>query len=851
MIVPFAAHTIVFRCFHHTFAISRKTVAALSLLGWALTPAMLMASPSSTQAASPSEKTQSRSADNKQPLNKSQKQSELFESDFAETYWQSRQFILPKACPSLTQTAVSAKHSASMHTSRSTNDESAEAANTQINPAALFVGDSAHFELSADEARGIDRNTIELSGNVQMLSPTMRLAAGQLKFDQSSSAFTADENILLETDHALFAAETIEGNNQTQDAALNNSQYRIKNSGANGDAKRISVSGTESMALQQLTFSTCPVGDNSWRINADELSLDTESGWGEADNMILTIADIPVLYLPWLKFPIDDQRHSGVLPPSLRNNSRNGLDISVPVYWNIAPNYDATFTPRYLEQRGVQLGAEFRYLSNHHLGQQTFTYLNDRQADTPDQNLYPADANIDATRWFYQVDHLSQLTEHWRFKVQAAGVSDRYYFQDLGSDLANSGAGFSDTNLQQLSRHGQLEYFSPHLQTSISWLRYQPLTLESEPYRQQPQWLLNWQATPAGQPLQWQVNTQYSQFESADPSALEAQRSIAQSRLHYRLSAPWGYLQPAVKLHHARYQQTDPLQANPQSDHRISATTTSLDSGLIFERPLDNGAQTIEPRLFLLHTPYRDQSDIGLFDTRRPDFRFSQLFRDNRFSGYDRIGDTEQASFAITSRLFSGPQQQEVLRYSIGRSYYFADRRVTLLPNDNIETAEHSNILSELVWHPLDDLSVYADIGFNTDRNETEQGNIGLSYEPGEDFMVNVSHRFNDSSSGYQEQSDIGFIVPMSDQWRLIGRWHYDLINKRSLETLAGFEYESCCWSIRIVSRRHLSARLNQNGGIIAGQSEPFNQDLLLQFVFKGIGGGGREQLKSLLKGSR
>ena len=155
------------------------------------------------------------------------------------------------------------------------------------------------------------------------------------------------------------------------------------------------------------------------------------------------------------------------------------------------------------------------------------------------------------------------------------------------------------------------------------------------------------------------------------------------------------------------------------------------------------------------------------------------------------------------------------------------------------------------MWHPLEDLSVYADIGFNTERNETEQGNIGLSYEPNDDFMVNVSHRFNDSSSGYQEQSDIGFIVPMSDQWRLIGRWHYDLINKRSLETLAGFEYESCCWSIRIVSRRHLSARLDQNGGIIAGQSEPFNQDLLLQFVFKGIGGGGREQLKSLLTGSR
>lgn len=874
MIVPLAAHTIATHCFRQmlvairqAFVINRKAATIfkvatiLLLLAGTSSHSLLAASPSSTQQAPKPEQTQSGSADNKQTLNKSQNQSELFQSDFAESFWQSRQFILPKACPSLTQTSINGKHSTnegsafenhSIKSSSNTDDTRKD-----ISPASLFVSDSANFRISAEQAKGIDRNTIELTGDVQMLSPTMRLAAGQLQFDQSNSDFTAHQDILLETDTALFAAETIEGNNQTQDAALNNSQYRIKNSGANGDARQITVSGAETLSLQQLSFSTCPAGDDSWRIHADELSLDTESGWGEADNMILTIADIPVLYLPWLKFPIDDQRHSGILPPTFSDNSRNGLDISVPVYWNIAPNYDATITPRYLEQRGTQLGAEFRYLSDHHQGQQTLAYLNDRQVENelqtsdPNQSLYPADANIDSTRWFYQVDHLSQFTEHWRFKVQAAGVSDRYYFQDLGTDLASSGAGFSDTNLQQLSRHGQLEYFSPQLQTSLSWLRYQPLTLQSEPYRQQPQWLLNWQATPAGQPLQWQLNTQYTQFESADPSALEAERSIAQSRLSYRLSAPWGYLEPAVKLHHARYQQTDPMQLNPKSDHSVNTTTSSLDSGLIFERALENGAQTIEPRLFLLHTPYQDQSDIGLFDTRLPDFRFSQLFRDNRFSGYDRIGDTEQASFAITSRLFSGPQQQEVLRYSIGRSYYFADRKVTLLPNDSIDTRQHSNILSELVWHPLEDLSVYADIGFNTERNETEQGNIGLSYEPNDDFMVNVSHRFNDSSSGYQEQSDIGFIVPMSDQWRLIGRWHYDLINKRSLETLAGFEYESCCWSIRIVSRRHLSARLDQNGGIIAGQSEPFNQDLLLQFVFKGIGGGGREQLKSLLTGSR
>ncbi len=699
--------------------------------------------------------------------------------------------------------------------------------------------DPQPFRLTADQASSHSSRKIELKGSVRLDNGALQLQSGAILLDQETSQFEASQAVTVETDSALFSADSVRGNTDSKDAQLERTQFKLKQNGANGQAETINLTGIDAnLTMTELSFSTCPAGDNSWRFYAGQLTVDQQSGWGEAEDLVLRIADVPVFYFPWLRFPVDNRRHTGVLPPSTRIDGRNGFEYSQPIYWNLAPNYDATFTPRYLEQRGTQLGMEFRYLGQQHAGESQVEWLNDRAYDDS------ATGSNRSQRWAYALRHTSQLAEHWQFKIDAAGVSDRDYFHDLGS-------GLSASNRSHLTRYGELGYYSRRLTTSVGWLQFQPLSLTATPYRQLPQANLHWQALPADSDWYANLTLQQSRFRNDDPSSIEADRSLARTELGYSYTKPWGYVKPEVSYHYARFEQAniDPTQYS--SEVTVALPSYSLDSQLVFERQSEFGVQTLEPRLFLLHVPFEQQNNIGLYDTRLPEFGFEQLFRHNRFSGFDRVGDTQQASLALTSRLLDADNGAESLRVSLGQSFYADDRRVQLDRNAPALTANKSNLVSEISWQPNNALQIRAAIGFNQETRDTEQGHTSVIFEPDDNFMVNVSHRFKDFTDSEQEQSDIALFVPLSDRWRMMARWNYDLINRRSLETMAGLEYESCCWALRLVTRRYLSARLDANGVIIAGQNDLFNDDLLFEFEFKGMSGGQQSGLRKQLEDSR
>lgn len=769
-------------------------------------PAYAETTPAPSATAAPS-----KFADNIQRADKSQSQTRRFESRLDSQSWQQRQFIAPTSCPlsnSLTTTT--------------------EASSSEPGSNTL----SSATQISADTIQAKGNQQLQLSGNVEVTNAQMKLAAGSVIVDRQQGNFEANDRILMETPHALFSAERVKGGLAQGEAELTQTRFRIHQTGANGTAEHLAIGADQSMDLSRLTFSTCPEGDNSWRFSASSLTIDNDSGWGEADDMVLKIGGVPVLYFPWLTFPVDDRRKSGLLPPTFSDSTRNGFEYSQPIYWNIAPNYDATITPRYLEHRGTQLGLEFRYLlgddlESRHYGENRVQLLDDRLAQPGDEE-----------RWRYEIRHQSRFAEHWRADVQAAGVSDPWYFQDLGNDFATS-------NLDRLPRFGQLGYFAPELQAGMSLLQFQPLAIATEPYRELPRVHLFWQPLAETLPVQWSLKAEHTQFRSDDPSRIEADRSVLQSRLEYRWASSWGYLKPALKWHHARYDYADD---NRQSQS-IDIPSYSIDSGLIFERTLESGTQTLEPRLFLLYTPFEDQANTALFDTRKHDFSFAQLFRDNRFSGPDRISDEKRAAIALTSRFFDD-EGKETLRVSLGRSYSAQPAKVSLWSEMPADERINSDPVAEFVWHPNNRLLLSADIAYDRQRDETSQGRLSLLYEPKDNFIVNVSHRFKDTETQFLEQSDLAFALPLSEHWRVMGRWQYDLVASRSLETFAGVEYESCCWAIRIFSRRYLSARLDANGGIIPDQSGRFNSDVYLQFIFKGMGGAGQKSLSRQLEDS-
>ncbi len=581
---------------------------------------------------------------------------------------------------------------------------------------------------------------------------------------------------------------TVDINNDTFQSGESSYLLTLDGKIAQGRASRLVRDEKERVKLWDATYSSCPPNSEAWRLKARKIRLDSEEGIGTAKNITLSFKGVPILYAPAFSFPINNKRKSGFLAPSFRQSENTGFEILIPWYWNISPNLDATFTPRYMSQRGTQIQGEFRYKNR----------IGDWDLNT--EYLYENDEN--EARRFTRFRHDGRLSRRWTSRIDASFVTDKDYFTDFGDSL-------DIASITHLDRRAEARYRDNINDFLIRVQRYQTvdsdIAAEERPYQRLPQ--LSWNAVlpKSSEGFKSKMSSELVYFDREDSvtgSRLDLNPSVS---LPVR-SDSW-FITPTAGLRYTSYQLENIEEASDEliDDTQVTRNLPygSIDGGLFFDRHSgDQGSvQTLEPRIFYLRVPYEDQTNIPIFDSGELDFNFSQLFRENRFSGADRVADANQLTTALTTRFIDGPSGREQLRASIGQIIYFDDRKV-FLEGESIERRGSSDIVGEISAELKNDWVVKTNLQWNPYNSATVRSAVQLSYRPGEDRLFNVAHR---RIKGKTEQVDFSAYWPLNDRWTASGRWNFSLDSDTSIETTVGLEYESCCWAFRFASRRYIS----------------------------------------------
>ena len=646
------------------------------------------------------------------------------------------------------------------------------------NPDAILL-EAGRFEAVLGE-----QPSAELSGGVLLRHSDKVAGAERARMDSEQRAMYLEGGVRFEDpstrvigDSALFEYES--GRIRFDGAA-----FSLTESSSRGSADALEINRSGELLLDGVEYTTCPPGSEDWLLQGDSIDLDTVEGSGTARGVKLRFKGVPILYSPYLSFPIGDARKSGMLTPEFGSAGRNGNELRVPFYWNIAPNYDATITTRLLTDRGLQLGTEFRYLTRRDLGQINADYL-------PDDDI------LDRSRHQVNFMHRSLFENGWRNRINYRKVSDSQYFEDLGGSLSVS-------SLTHLERSVSFDYFTDHLTVLGRVQDYQTIddaiVPSDEPYQRTPQLFarLTWPVRF----LRLGIESELVNFDR--DVGVTGWRMNAAPSVEVPFSRPGWFITPAVALDHTRYDLNDTA---PGQDSGPSRTVpiASLDTGMILERSMAraNRVQTLEPRLLYVYVPFRDQDDLPVFDTITPDINLVQLFRKNRFLGPDRIGDTDQLSLGITSRILDVSSGRELMTATVGQTRYFSDRDVTL-PGMSAETLDRSDYIAQVRFLVLENINFDFGHQWSTGDDGTTRSEARLQYRPAGNKILNLAYRFRRDSI---EQGDLSWSWPVGSQWNFVGRYNFSFRDEDVLEQFFGLEYESCCWGLRLVSRKHLSTR--------------------------------------------
>ncbi len=563
------------------------------------------------------------------------------------------------------------------------------------------------------------------------------------------------------------------------------------------DMLRIDQGGT--IRLGGVAYTSCPAGNEDWQINAADIQLDTVSGIGTARNLKLEFKGVPIIYAPYLSFPISDARKSGILIPDFGTSGRNGTEASLPVYWNIKPNLDATITPRFLGRRGLQLNTEVRYLTERSDVFADFRYL-------PDDNAF------DDTRTFATLRDTTQLGRGWRFRMDVQDVSDVQYFEDLGESQ-------NETSVIFLNRLLVVERPGRHWQTRITAQAFQvldsTLATTDRPYRRLPEIVVNGNWPGLWRGLELNLPNELTRFER--------DTGVNGWRLHSEPGVAWNwdngafYLRPEAALLYTAYN-LDDVATGADSSPTRALPRASLDMGARFERRLAGRGwlQTLEPRLLFTHTPFDDQDGLPVFDTINPDFNLVQIFRTTPFVGPDRIADLDQVTLGFTSRLIDPDTGANLLTATLGQTRYFSTQGVSL-DGTTPRTSETSDYIAEIDIRMSDKWNMELGHQWNSDSANTVKSEFRLQYQPKDDRVVNLGYRYREASL---EQADVSWSWPINKRLNFVGRYNYSLRDKTTLDRFVGLEYESCCWALRVISRRYISRRDGRSDNTVAIQLE-------------------------------
>ena len=718
-----------------------------------------------------------------------------------------------------------------------------------------IAADDHRIHIDTDEAEfDADRNAV-LNGRVRVRRDARTVTADSVTYDDKTGHVAVKGSVDFEDPKLRVSSDT--GSYDIDGAAnFDRANFQLMDRNGRGYAKDIDVLPDGKLSLSQVRYTSCPVGNEDWMLQASSLSIDSKAQEGIARGVTMRVKDVPVFYTPYISFPVGDERKSGLLFPSFGHSGSNGFELQVPYYFNLAPNYDLTLTPGLLSSRGVQLGGQFRYLSQNSHGQIDTTFL-------------PNDAQLHSDRSYFHFTDITDFKQGFRLDTDIAMVSDSSYFEDFA-------VGSDQTSVTFLERRADLLYYDDAWRVRGQLQNFQTIDItvpaDQRPYSRVPRIQAN---------ALWPVPG--TQFELAlDSEAVNFIRETGPTgvRLNIAPEIRWSsrgrgyFFEPAIGYDFTQYDLKNAAAVGPNTSSTPTRTVpyARLDAGLVFERDAGSQGQrtqTLEPRVVYSYIPYRNQDSLPIFDTGLPDLNLTELFRTNRYVGEDRIGDANQVALALTTRLFDHVSGAQYLSATIGQIRYFSIPQVGLpadavaqssglslvtvpgvnplaLPGQALVNSRGQIVMtapgqyvsglpfqtfaaagaSQAPNHPASDLvadvsvTAYKHFSFNFDylwnpyTSQTDKSEVSLQYRPDPTRVVNIGYRFQQDTldqSVILKQWDGSVAWPISSNWNTVGRWVYSLRDNKTIEQVAGFEYKSCCYRLQLVERRYVT---NRSGGL-------------------------------------
>ena len=659
--------------------------------------------------------------------------------------------------------------------------------------------------LDADRIQGHSDRETEAIGDVRLRSRGQAMDADRLQYDKPSNEVTAEGNVRMQRGADVVEGARLKYNLETERGFMESPRYTLHKSqplggglqlfqetDARGEADRLLFEGAGRYRAQRAEYTTCGPGNDDWYLRAGDLQIDKSRDVGVARDASIVFMDVPIFYSPYLSFSLHQARKSGFITPHYGSTDKGGAELTIPYYWNIAPNRDATISPRMMTRRGVLLNSEFRYLEPGYLGTIQTDLLPDDRARDGDQ------------RWAYNIRHDHTLPSGWHGALNLQKVSDDTYFTDLSTQIATT----SQVLLPRegaVGRHGAWGSAGHYAFTGLvqRWqtLQADPLAPVIPPYNRQPQLTLS----AARQDLLQSDLDFYGHYVGFDhPSKVNGSRALAYPSISLPLQTSYAYLTPKLGVNATRYS-LDPSPAGVTGETRVLPVFTT-DSSVVFERPTSLGGmsflQTLEPRLYYVYIPYEDQSRIPVFDSGQQDINFATIYSENQFAGWDRINDANQVTLGVTSRLIEPGSGGERVRAGVAQRFYFDTQRVTL-PGLPVRTSTSSDLLAALSGTIAPHWTAEAGWQYSTNFSQTQKFNVGTRYQPQPGRVLNLSYR---ETLNVLRQTDVSTQWPLGRGWTALARWNYSLREQRTLEGLAGAEYNGDCWVLRIVAHRFATA---------------------------------------------
>jgi LPS-assembly protein len=764
----------------------------------------------------------------------------------------------------------------------------------QIPIASDLAADDHRIHIDSDDALvDADGNAV-LNGRVKVRQDARSVTSDSVTYDEKTGRVSVKGGVDFEDPKLRVRSDT--GRYDISGAAnFDRANFQLMDRNGRGIAKDIDVLPDGKLSLTQVRYTSCPLGNEDWLLQAASLNIDSNAQEGVARNVIMRFKDVPIFYTPYISFPVGDERKSGLLFPSFGHSGSNGFELEVPYYFNLAPNYDLTLTPGLLTARGVQLAEQFRYLTSNSHGQIDATFLPDDKQDHSDRS-------------YLHFTHITDFKEGMRFDADISDVSDHSYFEDFA-------VGSDQTSVTFLERRADLLYYDDFWRVRAELQNFQTIDIfnvlttcsgtgptgpaafcDQRPYSRVPRIQADALWPVANTPLELVLDSEIVNFvREIGPTGV---RLNVAPEIRWSTREPGYFFEPAVGYDFTQYDlknAADSGSGSPSTPTR-KLPYARVDAGLVFERDAGSHGQrtqTLEPRVVYSYVPYRNQDDLPIFDTGLPDLNLTELFRTNRYVGEDRIGDANQVALALTTRLFDHVTGAQYLSATIGQIRYFSIPRVGLpdvvslqaagdtlvtvpgvnplaLPGQALVTPR-GQILMNMPGYvaglpvqafaaagsalttpafPASDivadvaLTAYKHISFNFDylwnpyTSQTDKSEVSVQYRPDASRVVNIGCRFQENvltQTPILKQWDGSFAWPISSHWNAVGRWVYSLQDRQTIEQVAGFEYKSCCWKLQLVQRRYVRVTSGPTG-LTAG----LDTSIALQLELTGLSSVGK-----------